>query len=286
MAMARAGPRRGQSPGNPRTHRSDGGSSASGGRDEPDDDDDDDENWAPRVPAGWAKDTQSPQIDRPEFYMRGRKAIDFWAANGIGTNPMLAELFKIYFTKYITGRLSGGDAAQASASMPMLLLACRDRASGRLPSDTARAISDTVVYLTTKAGYGSYKATVVRDLYGQDLLDPDFRRRIRVATTVVNGDERRTREGRAGGALDPAVERMMTRPNSRSASRQREGGRRHTSPVTRVARASQYAPQRQQRQQTQQQPQQPQHQPQQQPGGRGRGGGRGGGGRSGGRSNS
>jgi hypothetical protein len=127
-------------------------------------------------------------IDRLEFYLRGSRAIEFWSARGVGSSQTLTELFKLYWNKLIVGRLTGSDAAQAGAMVTVLLLACRDYANGELRADTARALSSSVTFVTAKAGYGAHKATVICDLLKQDALDPQFKRVVQAAATIVNRD--------------------------------------------------------------------------------------------------
>ena len=223
--------------GRDRVRRRDGGSDsdATSAASEPDDSDEPPEDPTDCVQRSARHRTRDAEVglDKIEFYLRGPKAISFWASKGIGSVPYLTELFKVYWTKFIVGRLTGSDAAQASVMLDILLLACRDFHRGTMPSDTARALSHSVLFITAKAGYGAHKATVVCDLYRQDHLDADFRRVVQAASTIVSRDAKTTppivaqyRSDRATrpAAPDrvPARERKPSasgRPNDRSTSR-------------------------------------------------------------------
>ena len=162
------------------------------------DNDDDNDNDDTAMRACRSRDDCSPAVcsmDKIEFYLRGPKAISFWSANGIGSVPHMTELFRIYWNKFIVGRLSGSDAAQASSMLDALVLACREYDRGRLHAKLATALSESVTFITTKAGYGAYKATVVTDLYRQNLLDPDYRRIVQAAATIVDRGAARGRVG-------------------------------------------------------------------------------------------
>jgi hypothetical protein len=164
-------------------------------------------------------------MDRIEFYIRGPKAVQFWSSHNIGMDPYLNELFRLYWAKHIVKRLSPADAAQADASLDALLKACRDYGMGKMPADTAAAVSHTVTFLTTKAGFGAYKATVVKDLYEQDLLDPDLRRKIHVATAVTNrANNASTRAFAKQQEARPRPNESPPRARSNSAKRRDEPG--------------------------------------------------------------
>jgi hypothetical protein len=176
------------------------------------DDDDDDSDFDPPSPrrrhASRSRSTgRDVGIDKIEFYLRGPRAIQFWASHGIGVRQHLTELFKIYWHRFIVGRLSGSDAAQAASTMDALLLACRDYRRGGMARDTARALSDSVTFITSKAGYGAHKATVICDLYRQDRLDPDFKRVVQAAATIVDRDV-----ARPSAAATSYVKTRVTRP--------------------------------------------------------------------------
>ena len=223
----RRGPEQPPPPRNPRApafYQSPDGDepSASGGDDDDDDDDDDINAYRSR------HECTPASLDKIEFYLRGPKAIHFWSGNGIGSVPHLTELFKIYWNKFIVGRLSGSDAAQASSMMDALVLACREYERGRLHPKLATALSESVTFMTTKAGYGAYKATVVSDLYRQNLLDPDYRRIVQAAATIVDRGAPRGRIGaryREAEDTRPLPDKHVKRaysPNVRTRSASKE----------------------------------------------------------------
>lgn len=154
-----------------------------------DESDDDERSAAPGPAEARPKHSRAPippaQIDRPEFYLRGRNCLAFWAAHGIGTSEIRTELFKVYFNKFVTERLTGSDVGHAADAMRTAIDLCGDYAAGVLSERAATSFSEQVGFLTAKAQYGGRQAVLISSMQRQDLLDPEYRVLVQAAGRIA-----------------------------------------------------------------------------------------------------
>jgi hypothetical protein len=94
---------------------------------------------------------------------------------------LAVEVFRVNFQKFVIDKLPRSDRQDAVDFLPIVLEAIRVRPSQALDDRIAARIR----YMTDKAAYDVRTAAIISNLYEQDGIPDDHRRKVQVATRLT-----------------------------------------------------------------------------------------------------
>lgn len=145
-----------------------------------------------------------PSIRDRTFYVQGNRALEVWRAAGVGIDQLAEEVFRVNFQKFVIDKLPRSDRQDAVDFLPIVLEAIRVRPSQALDDHIAARIR----YMTDKAAYDVRTAAIISNLYEQDGIPDDHRRKVQVATRLT------ARPKEAETEIEAALLRLESTPKN------------------------------------------------------------------------